>query len=217
LAATSGLYQRRKQLPALILIGSLALLALVVWGKVFGTNADTAEAVRCAPPAQGTAVGTPLPPNGLDDTEPVAPATIKMTVLNGNGKRRQAGMVAEELMSLGFNKAADPSNDPIYVKQDMPCHGQIRFGPGGAAAARTLSIAVPCAELVRDDRQDAAVDLSLGTKFDDVKPTSRAKRVLEALGQVQGGGDTTEGVEPAAASPADFSRDAIASARQIRC
>lgn len=199
----------------MILIGSLALLAVVVWGRVFGGGSDTADAVKCAPPTgSDKPVGQVLPPNGLDDVEPIAPASIKLTVFNGGDMRGRANLAAEELMSLGFNKANDPDNDPLYPEHDLNCHGQIRFGQGGAAAARTLSVVVPCAELVRDDRQDATIDLAVGHKFEEIRPNGKAKHVLDALTKPPG---VEVSPELAAAAAEDLSPEAIAKARQTRC
>lgn len=208
------MYQRRRQLPALILIGSLTLLVIMVWGRVFSGGADSAEAVKCAPALSGRVPGRAVPPDALDETDPVAPSMIKMTVFNGGGSRGKALLAAEELMSLGFNKANEPGNDPFYDQRDLSCHGQIRFGEGGASAARTLSIVVPCAELVRDDRQDATVDLAIGEKFEDIKPGGKAKRVMDALGQA---GNAEVAGETAPDIAADLSRESIDKARQVRC
>ena len=40
---------------------------------------------------------------------------------------------------------------------------------------------VPCAQLVRDNRQDASVDLALGAYSNDLAPTPAAKQVLTQL------------------------------------
>jgi hypothetical protein len=40
---------------------------------------------------------------------------------------------------------------------------------------------VPCAQLVRDNRQDASVDIALGSYSNDLGPTPIAKQVLTQL------------------------------------
>jgi hypothetical protein len=63
----------------------------------------------------------------------------------------------------------------------MSCVGQIRFGPQGAAAARTLSLLVPCAQLVRDTRTDATVDFSVGANFNGLIVGPAARQALSQL------------------------------------
>jgi hypothetical protein len=77
---------------------------------------------------------------------------------------------------------AEPENDPLY-DDTMSCRAQIRFGPRGTAAARTLSLVEPCAELIRDNRKDATVDIAIGQQFDDLRPNTQSKEVLEQLAQ----------------------------------
>ena len=67
-------------------------------------------------------------------------------------------------------EAAPPDNDPFYPDSDMECVGQLRFGASGEGAARTLTLVLPCTELVRDDRTDDTVDIAVGTGFRDVNP-----------------------------------------------
>ncbi|HEY8373287.1 MAG TPA: envelope integrity protein Cei [Pseudonocardiaceae bacterium] len=184
-------YRRRRPLPALIMLAVLAVLAGMVWSKVFNTVEDLEAATRCNPPQvvpdaadpdqPSPTPGEPLPRDALDRTDPAPPPEVYVRVLNANGKRSEAGMVAEELYSVGVNKAGEPANDPLYPDFNLECYGQIRFGPNGASAARTLSLLIPCAQLVRDGRQDATVDLALGTKFDDVRPSAEARQVLDDL------------------------------------
>jgi len=69
----------------------------------------------------------------------------------------------------------------VYTSQNMQCHGQIRFGEAGTATARTVSLLVPCAELVRDSRPDGIVDLALGTAFTAVDSNAKVSAVLAAL------------------------------------
>jgi hypothetical protein len=89
--------------------------------------------------------------------------------------------VSTALGDLGFQKGADPASDPLYPKGDMNCQGQLRFGANGEDAARTLSLLMPCTQLVRDNRQDASVDVAVGTKFSQIQPNSDTKTVLQQL------------------------------------
>jgi hypothetical protein len=178
--------------PALLVLALLVVLSGFVWTRVFESSEDIEAATNCPPPGpakpnSATAhtpqvpLGTTLPRDGLDKTSPIPPQDVAVRVLNGNGESRQASLISDELSSLGFAKGGDADNDPVYTGYDLKCHGQIRFGGAGLNAARTLSLMVPCAQLVRDEREDASVDLSLGTDFDDIKSTSEAKQVLQQL------------------------------------
>ena len=92
-------------------------------------------------------------------------------------------------------------NDTVYTAQNMACVGQIRFGVAGIAGARTLGLAVPCAEFVQDARTDATVDLALGTAFAELEPSAPAIAALTALGQ----------------SGTSVTADQLAQARAVRC
>ena len=111
---------------------------------------------------------------------------MRVTVLNAGGQRGQGQLAAVELGDLGIGEAAPPDNDRLYPNQDMACVGQIRFGPAGVSAARTLSLVVPCAELVQDDRRDATVDLALGSDFRDIAPGQPVTETLRSLSRADG-------------------------------
>lgn len=185
-------YRRRRPLPALLALALLLVLSGFMWTRIFESADNVETATSCRPPGVATSLpkpgvpvqlplGTTLPRNALDQVAPISPQEVHFRVLNGNGESRQAALITDELSNLGFAKGGDAANDPVYANQDLICHGQIRYGPAGTNAARTLSLIAPCAQLVRDDRQDNSVDLALGKKFDDIKTTSAAKKVLQEL------------------------------------
>ncbi|GAA4025262.1 envelope integrity protein Cei [Allokutzneria multivorans] len=217
-------YRKRKPVPALILLTILGVLAVSVWAKVFNTSADVEAAVRCpAPgPAKPGATSAPakpgqaLPLDALDRTDPIAPNDMKVTVLNGSGKRGMASQVAERLAELGFNKGAEPSDDPVYVNQDLDCRGQIRFGPNGASAARTMSFLLPCAQFVRDERQDGGIDVALGKKFTSVDPSSEAKQIFEQL-KIWSDQQPESGGQQAAPAPPSLDSNLVKAARTAYC
>jgi hypothetical protein len=189
-------YRRRRPLPAVLVFALLVVLAIFMWTRVFETTANTEVATECNLPGQpkvapaapdqtitprDTPFGSMLPRDSLDRVAPAPPQNVRVTVLNANGQSRQATLIGDELGGFGFARGGPPANDPVYPRFDLKCHGQIRFGGPGASAARTLSLAVPCAQLVRDGRQDPSVDLSLGSEFDDIKMTRQAQQVLQQL------------------------------------
>jgi hypothetical protein len=205
----------------------LSVVAGLVWVGVL--NRPDPSASSCQPateavgagssvPAGPPAPGQRLPPDGLDAVPPMPPQLIRVQVLNANGARGEAGIVAAELAELGFAPTAEPTNDPLHPAFDLHCHGQIRFGTAGQAAARTLSLTVPCAELVRDARPDEVIDLALGTEFTSLRPNDAAREALRdlvRLGQpvdrTPHGGQAGELVAPA------IDPDLLHQARAVTC
>jgi hypothetical protein len=179
-------YRRRRPLPAISLMIFLGMVAAIVWIRALDTAQQRTD-LACTPPhaavaSQPPPVGATLAATALDDIEPLPPDAVKVRVLNANGQRGQAALAASVLIAdLGFGMAAEPTNDTLYPAFDLDCHAQIRFGVNGVAAGRTLSIVLPCAELVRDARDDATVDLALGRQFDALRPSPDAKDVLRQL------------------------------------
>ena len=219
-ARRSTSYRRRRPMPAVILMTVLGLVAAVVWFRTLDTAKERTDAA-CAPPQ--AVAGEQQPPgevlavNALDDVDPLPPDAVRVRVLNANGQRGQAGLVAGVLTAdLGFGKAAEPGNDPVYQDFDMDCHAQIRFGANGVAAGRTLSLVVPCAELVRDARPDDTVDLALGKQFDALRPTADAKELLRQLTELAGQPSPPAGGQQG--SPSTIDPTLLANARSgVRC
>ncbi|WIX78261.1 envelope integrity protein Cei [Amycolatopsis carbonis] len=213
-------YRKHRPLPALIVIGVLALGAVFVWVNAVVGRGDVDEAVACtpAPTAPPGTTYTTVAHNGLDDRSPVPPDKVALKVLNASTTRGQGGITTTALRELGFTAVGDPANDPAYPKGDAKCRGQIRYGENGAAAARTVSLVVPCAELVRDNRKDASVDLVTGTLFDDIRPRPEARQILQELADWskshQGGGGNEQSSGPGAPV---IDQTLLAAARDVAC
>lgn len=198
---TAPPYRRRRRTPIVAVVSVLAVIAVVTWTAVLVGAGGPSGPQSCPTPASGTASGASLESNALDAVPPAPPASIQTRVLNAGGQRGQANLVAAQLGDLGFGTAGPPDNDPFFPDGDMECVGQVRFGPAGEAAASTVSLVLPCAELVRDGRADATVDVSVGTGFSDVNPPRPVRDVLESLGAPSPAGDgSTE--PPAPPDPA---------------
>ncbi|WP_182347632.1 envelope integrity protein Cei [Tomitella gaofuii] len=200
-------FRHRNRLPALIVAIVLVILVAIVWTVAFNTDGKDAAAAACNPPDPG---GAPLghkADGSLRDVDPAPLADTRIRVFNANGQSGQAAHVAAGLSDIGFHPAADNAvaNDPVYLNQTLQCQGQIRYGENGAATASALWLVVPCAELIRDDRTDATVDLALGTLFHDLSTNSDAEAVLKALRVAPGG--SAPAVDPAL----------IAGAHDVRC
>jgi LytR cell envelope-related transcriptional attenuator len=195
-----ALYRKRKPIPAIVIVIVLGVAAVVVWTKVIARASDVNAAVACPPAAQSTAgasatptakpapkpqqATTPaqntLPYNALDKIAPEPASDVTIQVLNASTQRGAALQATNQLQQDGF-QVASPSNDPLYPSQNMQCRGQIRFGANGESAARTISLLVPCTQLVRDNRQDATVDLAIGSDFTGVAPNSQAQQAMREL------------------------------------
>ncbi|ORI22674.1 envelope integrity protein Cei [Rhodococcus sp. 1168] len=209
-------FRRRRAFPILIVLLVLALLGVATWIRVFTAGEAATTTVACnapstAPASDGTVpapLGERVDPSTLLEVEPAPVANTKVRVFNANGERGQAATVAAELSDYGFASAPDVQvgNDPVYLDQNMQCQGQIRFGSAGTAAASTMWLAAPCAELIQDGRPDDTVDLALGTYFKDLQPNPDAQSVLQSLA----------GVSPGAA-PAPLDIDLLAAARKAPC
>jgi hypothetical protein len=185
-------YRKRRPLPALIMLALLGLGAAIVWLQVAGSEPE-ATGVRCdpgAPPTAASGESAPPPPaprgehvdqTGLDQKAPAPPDQVGLRVLNASTQRGEASLVTENLRQLGFTQIGEPGDDPVYPNRDMSCRGQIRFGPQGESAARTLSLLDPCAELIRDNREGAGVDLVIGQQFDELPIKAETRQILRVL------------------------------------
>jgi hypothetical protein len=214
-------YRKRKPLPALIVIGVLGLGAVFVWVNAIVSRADIDETIKCSPPPTPAAgvTYTPLGHGALDDRAPIPPDKIAVKVLNASQVRGQGGITTESLRALGFTQIAAPEDDPAYPGDaKATCRGQLRFGENGATAARTLSLLAPCVELVKDNRKDATVDLTLGTSFGDLRPNAAAAQLIGQLKtwseQHQGSGG---GEQSADASAPVLDQATLAAARNVTC
>jgi hypothetical protein len=206
-------YQRRTARPVTVLVSVLAAVAVVTWSVVLLNTSDAPNGSVCPPPAQSSlAAGiTTVGKDSLEQTPPAAPGTVRIRVLNGGGQRGQANLVATQLGELGFTEAAEPTNDPIYPDNNLTCRGNIRFGAGGSAAARTVSLVLPCVPLVRDSRADDSVDVALGNTFGEVNPGKPAR---DALDQLSGPSGTPD--DDAQPTPA-VDQDLLTKATNVPC
>lgn len=232
----SSRYRKRRPVPALVLFLVLAVTAVVVWNQVLSEAGDVDAAIRCNPPGGVPASSSAVPPEGggaqsapapsagtvlshdaLDRTDPVPVGEVQFRVFNASTQRNQARFVATTLTELGMKQAAEPGNDPVYPAQDMACRGQIRFGAPGAGAARTLSLVEPCLELVRDERQDATVDVAVGKKFTEVKANHNARKVLDQLTDWADQQPDQQGGQVADRGAPTLDPDTLQAARDVHC
>ena len=170
-------HRTRRPMRAVALAVILGITAGLVWYSVL----QPIEQGCPSPDSAAASSSQRLPANALDAIPPAPPQLTRVQVLNANGVRGGATVIDGALANLGFAPTTTPANDPLHPGFDLNCYGEIRFGAAGQAAARTLSLAAPCAELVRDARPDAEVDLALGTKFRALQPNDAARSALLEL------------------------------------
>ncbi|MFC8501581.1 LytR C-terminal domain-containing protein [Pedococcus sp. NPDC057267] len=106
----------------------------------------------------------PLPPR----LKPI-PSEVSVNVYNTTYKTGLAKVVATELKGRGF-KVKDVSNDPLRTMQLGTA--VIRYGELGDLNAALLAEHVPGAELVKDTRADASVDLVIGNAYTALVPAA---------------------------------------------
>jgi hypothetical protein len=208
-------------MPWIALVAVLAVGAVVTWSVVLSDAGGPSSAAACPAPTASTLSGEVVDAASLDDVAPVPPSAARVRVLNAGGQRGQANLVAAQLSDLGFAEAAPPDNDPLHPNGDMECVGQLRFGQSGRGAARTLSLVLPCVELVRDDRDDDTVDVSVGTGFRDVNPPRAVRNALDQIG-TGAGSDGSANADPAdpqasAAATPDVDPTVLETARNAAC
>lgn len=198
----------RRRLPALAMILVFATAAAAVWADLLTDESTATSRVSC-PPAPPKAQLSPLPYHALRDVPPRPLGEVAVLVRNSTSRHDLASRVAARLEILGFAEAAPPDNDTVYPTDGMRCVSQIRFSKAGRAAARTLSLVAPCAQLVRDDsRTDTAVHLVVGTDFTALEPDSRVRGILRDLRTVEaadgpdqaGGLQSVSGAKPSPVS-----------------
>ncbi|HEV2784243.1 MAG TPA: envelope integrity protein Cei [Actinophytocola sp.] len=205
--ATAG-----RPVRACFLITAVAVLAGVIWVYLLHREQVAGQTASCPGSAPASVSAAAVEPFAI-----VAPAGITVRVLNATDRPGLAAQVAASLQAQGFRLAAVGGNDLLHPRGSMRCVGQIRFGPGGTPAARTLSLVLPCAQLVRDGRADDTVDLALGAAFSTAHLDPSALTVLRQL-QPQAA-QRPDGALHAIAGPATstVSPTLLAAARPERC
>ena len=153
--------------------GSAALPG-TVGGTTGASRSGTAAASRSAAPNSAATATTPsivtslgrfADVGSLTGVRPADPAIVPLQVYNASSARGQAKTVTNDLQAAGFSSVLAATNDPLYPARDLVCDAEIRYGQAGTAAARTLLMVAPCAQLVLDNRLSDSVDLALGDRY----------------------------------------------------
>ncbi len=178
-------FRRRNFLPGAVVLAVLAVVALVAWLIAFNQPVDVEKAAACNPPPAATnpnqpTLGSPVSAATMTEVVPAKLADTKIRVLNASGQGGQAAEVSGALRDLGFAQPA-AANDDVYAGARLQCQGQLRFGPGGRAAAAAVWLVAPCTELYQDQRTDDTVDLAVGTDFTELTHSDDIDAMLASL------------------------------------
>lgn len=128
-----------------------------------------------------TSLGSFANPGSLTGIRPADPATVAVQVYNASQTSGLAKTVTNDLRAAGFTSILAGANDPLYPAFDLVCVGEIRYGQAGTAAARTMLMIAPCAQLVLDNRISDSVDLSIGARYQYAPPPDTVKAQLKAI------------------------------------
>lgn len=142
----------RARLRALIVLVLLMLIAaaVVYWAVGLG-----APSKKSAAPAH-----SPCPTTSASAVGRAPIASVRVRVLNSTNRSGLAAMVRTMLKARGF-PVTGIGNDPSAYAGTA----QVRYGPAGRSAARTVLLQVPGAALAADKRAGAGVDLVLGQQY----------------------------------------------------
>ena len=178
-------FRRRNYRPGIIAGVALFVATAIIWGIALTRPSGDRQAVACNPPPGRSDPSQPTlgEPVSRTNMTPVAPAKLadtKIRVLNASGQGGQAANVAGALHDLGFGQPS-AANDPVYANTKLVCHGQIRFGKAGQAAAASVWLVAPCVELYQDQRPDDTADLVLGTEFNTLSHSDSIDAMLASL------------------------------------
>lgn len=175
------------RLRALLVLVVLILIAagVVYWALQRPDGTKTATPTRRPCPSSSASVGARAPI-----------ASVHVQVLNSTTRTGLAASVSTSLKARGFPVAGVGNYPTAYAGT-----AEVRYGPAGLSAARTLLLQVPGAKLVADKRTGTGVDLVLGRHYQRL---STAAEILKATkthtktkAQTQGRTQTSASCSPA--------------------
>jgi hypothetical protein len=159
---------------ALRRVGAVLLVLAVLGGAGYGSwhylASRTPEPPKVACPPRVTVTPTATPA--------AAAKTVKVNVYNATTRSGLASSVATQLKKRSF-KVAAVANDPL--KRKVAAAAEVRHGPRGVSAARTVAAQVNGkVVLLPDRRADASVDLVTGAAYKALRTPAQATAVLKA-------------------------------------
>jgi len=126
----------------------------------------------------------PSPPPSAEEALIVAPASIRLKVLNGAGIPGLGRRAADELEGVGFQIVGAPENRGTSQQGTVVLHG-----PDKADSARTVAAAIPGATTELDPNLTRTVEVVVGASYDGAQAVTVA-------------GAAPAEPEPAASTPA---------------
>jgi hypothetical protein len=148
---------KRRPLPALVVIAALTLLTALVWFRVLHRSETHPAATKTPCPTPSATAPSGLP----------KPSLVTLIVLNSTSRVGLAAGVRTALLKDGFKiptKALDDSTT-YGGHGELTGVGEIRFGPSARVAATLVSYYVPGATLVATTSPATSVIVSLGEKY----------------------------------------------------
>lgn len=153
--------RRRRTVITLVVVAAVLGVSLfVAAGYVqgwLGKHADTPRA--CAPKTAVTA------------------NQVTLNVYNATSHSGLARKTADGLKKRGF-KIATVANDPLEKK--VTGSSEVRYGNGGARAAKLVAAQVRGAKMVQDSRSDGSLDIVIGDRFTALAPPAKPGKGTKA-------------------------------------
>ena len=144
-----------------VLIGLLVLAAVVAQGISAGWISLPRPEARPAVES-----GCPAGPYLYQ-----SPETVTVNVYNTTATPGLAGQVAEALKTRGFSIGV--VGNSTVNREGMTAI--ILSGPDGESGAFTMQQQIPDTQYIQDDREDASVDVVLGSGYSDLVPLETAQ------------------------------------------
>lgn len=153
--------RRRRERQVLVfgvLLIAIAAIVFIALGVYKGTVRGPFTVGFVTPSAEFTSsITLACPPSG---SMPLQPDEVAVRVLNGTTKPGLAGNTLEDLEGRGFVGLGATN-----WTRDYDGTARVMFGESGVQKAYTVALQFPASELVLDTRQNATVDVVLGSEF----------------------------------------------------
>jgi hypothetical protein len=160
---------KRRPLPALVVIAALTLLTALVWFRVLHRGTGTHEIITKPCPTPTVTAPSVLP----------KPSLVTLIVLNSTTRNHLAAGAKQALVKDGFKVSLAGNDATAYGGHGaLPGIGEIRYGPSAKAAATVLSYYVPGATMVATDSSATSVILSLGARYIAPAPAASVSAAL---------------------------------------
>ncbi|WP_418969326.1 LytR C-terminal domain-containing protein [Alloscardovia omnicolens] len=163
------LYLRARQRMILsATIGFLVIALLISLIGAFGLFSPSKKTSVVKESNYGVITACPV-----KDSVTMNPSELTVRVLNGTNKTGLGTAVGEELRNRGFNLQGVGDYDSASVLERT----EIRFGKNSITQAYSIAEQFNDAILRMDNREDALIDVIIGSSFDDLIDTDKTPKV----------------------------------------